>query len=79
MKIPILMDHKEFDAVPRGSVEKQVLFASSPAYSETLEYIVAVMRVVWESHPSCRLIVSGWPRGASLQLCKRSTGNSGPT
>jgi glycosyltransferase involved in cell wall biosynthesis len=77
MKIPILMDHKEFDAVPRGSVEKQVLFASSPAYSETLEYIVAVMRVVWESHPSCRLIVSGWPKGSEPPALQAIDGEFG--
>jgi glycosyltransferase involved in cell wall biosynthesis len=64
LKIPILVDHREFEGVSRGGVKEQALFASSPAYPETLEFIEEVMRLVWEKHPSCRLIVTGWPEGS---------------
>jgi glycosyltransferase involved in cell wall biosynthesis len=76
MTVPILLDRTEFDTVPAGGVEEQVLFASSTAYPETLEYTMAVMGLVWASHPSCRLIVTGWPEGTEPPGVRAMDGDS---
>jgi len=59
--VPILVDVHEQQPVdyPKGS--PLVVFAGSPAYRTTVEFILAAMREVWRRYPRCRLAVTGTP------------------
>jgi len=64
--VPILVDVNEITpahAPPRG---KTVLFAGSPAYGETLRYLLAAMEQVWERHADCILVITGGVTEATL-------------
>jgi glycosyltransferase involved in cell wall biosynthesis len=75
LSVPILVDVNEFtpaEAPPRG---KTVLFAGSPAYGETLRYLLAAMEVVWQRHADCSLVITGGATAATLgALAKRDGG-----
>jgi glycosyltransferase involved in cell wall biosynthesis len=57
--IPILVDVNEFRPAQLPSVGKKVLFAGSPAYDETLRFLVEAMRMVWARYPDCELVITG--------------------
>lgn len=57
--VPILVDvHEQTpDVYPTGN--PLVVFAGSPDYRTTIEFIFAAMEEVWRRHPECRLAVTG--------------------
>lgn len=57
--VPILVDVHEHkpDDYPTGN--PLVVFAGSPDYRATIEFIFAAMEEVWRKHPECRLAVTG--------------------
>jgi glycosyltransferase involved in cell wall biosynthesis len=59
VKIPILVDVNEQkpDIFPSGT--PSVLFAGSPYYDQTIQFIFDAMSIVWEKHSSCNLIITG--------------------
>ncbi|MFA6101892.1 MAG: glycosyltransferase family 4 protein [Victivallaceae bacterium] len=59
LEIPILTDVNEFAHVTASPPGKTVLFAGSPAYDETLRFLLAAMETVWASHPDCNLVITG--------------------
>ena len=66
--IPILVDMDEFKANAEDETEKQVVFAGSAAYASTIEFILDAMAHVWEEHPDCNLVITGF-QGARSGDC----------
>ena len=58
--MPIVVDVEE-QPLTEYSVDDRpmVLFAGSPAYDETINFIFAAMKQVWQRVPDCRLVVTG--------------------
>jgi glycosyltransferase involved in cell wall biosynthesis len=59
LSVPILVDPDELPAATTSTPVPSVLFAGAPAYHETIQFILAAMAVVWQRHPTCRLVITG--------------------
>jgi glycosyltransferase involved in cell wall biosynthesis len=59
LQVPILVDCDEqsVGAYPPGP--PVLVFAASPAYRTTAEFILDAMALVWRDHPDCRLVMTG--------------------
>ena len=59
LEVPILVDMNETQLTnyPHGSLN--VLFAGSPAYDQTIQFILDAMKMVWVSYPQCKLVITG--------------------
>lgn len=57
--VPILVDvdERQISGYPVG--DPLVVFAGSPDYRSTIEFILASMREVWTTRPECRLAITG--------------------
>jgi glycosyltransferase involved in cell wall biosynthesis len=64
--VPILGDINEIVPANSPPVGKTVLFAGSPAYVETLRFLLATMEVVWMTHADCQLVITGGATEATL-------------
>jgi len=65
LKLPILMDLNESVSSSSAAKEfpKNVLYAGSPNYQESMEFILDSMNIVWEKYPDCKLTVTGYREG----------------
>lgn len=75
--LPALVDCGEFAADEKRPREPQALFAVAPEYHDAMRFVRQVMARVWLTHPTCRLVVTGFdpvdPRAASIvDFCKSS-------
>lgn len=64
LEVPILVDMQE--QPPRSLPPTQpplVVFAGSPVYDETVEFIVRAMGRVWQTCPDCTLVITGMQPG----------------
>ena len=59
IQVPIVVDVNEQVPAAYPSDEPLLVFAGSPAYDETVRFILAAMERVWEAVPTCRLVVTG--------------------
>lgn len=61
LQMPILVDTNELHLGPTIQIAKipNVLFAGSPTYDETINFILDSMAWVWKVHPECQLIITG--------------------
>jgi glycosyltransferase involved in cell wall biosynthesis len=66
LQIPILVDVHEFAAIPVCSRHASVLFAGSPLYTDTLQFLLQAMESVWERHPDAELVLTGGTAEAML-------------
>lgn len=59
VEIPVVVDVNEqaVDDYPEGP--PTVLFAGSPVYDATIDFIILAMCTVWERFPTCRLTLTG--------------------
>ena len=57
--VPILVDVNEISPSSAMPVNQSVLFAGSPAYDETLRFLLAAMEGVWAKYPDCQLAITG--------------------
>lgn len=64
--VPILVDVKEIEPAVGPPAGKTVLFAGSPAYDESLRYLLAAMEMVWRRHANCHLVITGGATEATL-------------
>jgi glycosyltransferase involved in cell wall biosynthesis len=64
--VPILVDINEMDPGASPPTGKTVLFAGSPAYDETLRFLLAAMQVVWAVQADCQLVITGGATEATL-------------
>jgi len=73
VEIPIVVDVAEQDLSEYPDGAPSVLFAGSPVYDATIDFIFNAMKTVWEEYPACRLTITGVnPRGSqSAWLMKR--------
>ena len=65
IEVPIVVDVNEQTPAPYPNGEPLVVFAGSPVYDETIRFIYAAMKRVWDSVPECRLVVTGASPGDS--------------
>jgi glycosyltransferase involved in cell wall biosynthesis len=66
--VPILTDTDEIAVATSPPTAKSVLFAGSPAYDDTLNFLLAAMELVWTVHSDCQLVVTGGTTEAALGL-----------
>jgi glycosyltransferase involved in cell wall biosynthesis len=59
VEVPILVDPDEQTPTPYPTGAPLVVFAASPAYQSTVEFILEAMKPVWTRHPACRLVITG--------------------
>ena len=59
VEVPILIDPLEQVPSPYPTGAPLALFAASPAYRTSAEFILDAMRHVWARHPTCRLAITG--------------------
>jgi glycosyltransferase involved in cell wall biosynthesis len=59
IEVPILVDVDEQPPTEYPSGAPLVVFAGSPEFTMTIEFIFAAMDEVWRTHPECRLAISG--------------------
>lgn len=59
IEVPIVVDVNEQPPSHYPGGEPLVVFAGSPAYDETIRFILAAMDHVWRAVPQCRLVVTG--------------------
>jgi glycosyltransferase involved in cell wall biosynthesis len=64
--VPILVDCAEVRPADGPAVGKTVVFAGSPAYDETMRFLVSAMEFVWARHADCRLVITGGATEATL-------------
>jgi glycosyltransferase involved in cell wall biosynthesis len=64
--VPILADINEIHPAASLPTGKTVLFAGSPAYDETLRFLLAAMEVVWVTHADCQVVITGGPTELTL-------------
>jgi glycosyltransferase involved in cell wall biosynthesis len=60
IKIPILIDPIIDDRYEPLTSSPSILFASSPAYGQTIKFIFDAMDIVWKKVPDCKLVLTGW-------------------
>lgn len=59
IEVPIVVDVCEQSPAEYPQGTPLLVFAGSPVYDETIRFIYAVMRHVWQALPECRLVVTG--------------------
>jgi glycosyltransferase involved in cell wall biosynthesis len=59
LELPILVNVFEKEQVAYSPRTSNVLFAGSPGFDQTLQFILDAMIIVWKHHPECSLIVTG--------------------
>jgi len=59
VEIPIVVDVGEQGTSEYPNGAPSVLFAGSPVYDATIDFILTAMKTVWEEHPACRLTITG--------------------
>ena len=59
LEVPILVDPAEQTPSPYPTGTPLVLFAASPAYRTTVQFILEAMTTVWTRHPACRVAITG--------------------
>ena len=74
LELPILVDVREQKLA--GSPQHEmpnVLFAGSPVYDQTIQFILDAMKIVWVGYPKCKLVVTGYRPNdpASKKIIKR--------
>jgi glycosyltransferase involved in cell wall biosynthesis len=65
LELPILVDFEETENVPfnRDDGMCNIVFAGSPVYKLTIEFILDSMIIVWEKYPDANLIITGYREG----------------
>ena len=58
-EVPILVDVDEVRTSPYPRGRQMALYSVSPAYGESLAFVLEAMRRVWLSQPLCRVVVTG--------------------
>ena len=56
--LPILVDVDERQPSPYPTSHPLVVFAGTPTYHLTIEFIISAMQEVWKIHPECRLVIT---------------------
>lgn len=64
--VPILTDTNEIEPAFFSPIEKTVLFAGSPVYSETISFLLEAMKIVWSRFNECRLVITGGASESTL-------------
>lgn len=59
VELPILVDVFEQRLVDYPTGIPFVLFAGSPEYDQTIQFIIEAMIIVWKSYPECNLAITG--------------------
>lgn len=59
LELPILVDLKKQRLTDFHPEKPYVLFAGSSAYDQTIQFILAAMTSVWNTHPECLLVITG--------------------
>ena len=59
LQVPILVDCDEHAVAPCPDGPPVLVFAASPAYRTTAEFILEAMEQVWPTHPDARLVITG--------------------
>ena len=59
VQVPIVVDTDEVVPAPYPDGDPVLVFAGSPVYDDTIRFLVATMRHVWEAVPACRLVITG--------------------
>ncbi|OFW61974.1 MAG: hypothetical protein A2133_07225, partial [Actinobacteria bacterium RBG_16_64_13] len=62
LRVPALVDTREFPATVPVLAELQVLLSIAPEYVESVRFVRKAMESVWLAHPDCRLVVTGIDR-----------------
>lgn len=63
LELPILVDVDEQQPMNFDPENPYVLFAGSPSYDQTIQFILSAMTTVWKIHPECRLVITGCKPG----------------
>jgi glycosyltransferase involved in cell wall biosynthesis len=61
--VPILVDIHEHAPVAYPARASLVVFSGAPVYDKTIRFIFSALQQTWQSHPSCRLVITGSARG----------------
>lgn len=64
--VPILVDVNQITPALGPPSGKAVLFAGSPAYEETLRFLLSAMEAVWKRHSDCTLVITGGATAATI-------------
>ncbi len=59
IELPILVDVNEQGYVEYQKNNPYVLYAGSPYYDQTIDYILVSMNYVWRFFPNCKLVITG--------------------
>jgi glycosyltransferase involved in cell wall biosynthesis len=61
IKIPVVVDVNENNENLRleNNCSSSVVFAGSPVYDQTITFIIKAMGFVWQTHPECKLVITG--------------------
>lgn len=64
-EVPIVVDVREQPVAPYPTGgPPSVVFAGSPVYDTTIEFILEAMEIVWTKVPECRLVITGADPGS---------------
>lgn len=74
LHVPILTDTNEIEPAAHPPTCKTVLFSGSPAYEETLRFLLAAMEVVWATHADCQLVITGGATVDTLEPAEKGRG-----
>jgi glycosyltransferase involved in cell wall biosynthesis len=66
LHVPILTDTNEIVPSNVPPLGKTVMFSGSPAYDETICFLLAAMEIVWANHPDCKLVITGGATESTL-------------
>jgi glycosyltransferase involved in cell wall biosynthesis len=72
--VPILTDTNEIVPAHLLPLCKTVLFAGSPDYNETLNFLLAAMEIVWAKHTDCKLVITGGATEYTLGMAAQGNG-----
>lgn len=66
-RVPIVVDVDELSDVGyRPAESAQVLMAASAGFFSDLQLVLESMETVWQTEPTCRLVITGWIEGDHL-------------
>jgi glycosyltransferase involved in cell wall biosynthesis len=73
LEVPILVDINEQHPENYLQGNPTVLFAGSPFYDQTIQFILDAMAFVWKKYPECTLVITGFQIGepASEMVIKK--------
>jgi glycosyltransferase involved in cell wall biosynthesis len=74
--VPILVDVNEIKPAVAAPAGRSVLFSGSPAYDDTLRFLLAALEMVWARYPDCQLVITGGATATTLGLAVKGQGKN---